>query len=76
MKKVVLLAASLMIAAPAFAGNVEVFVAPPEPIVEQPMGGSNAGWIVPLVALVIVGVAIASSRDNNNNDPEPVLVVD
>ena len=67
MKKVALIAASLLLAAPAFAGNVEVFVAPEEPVVvEEPMGGSRAGWIVPLVALVIVGAAIAATSDDDD----------
>lgn len=64
MKKFALTAAALLTAAPAFAGNVEVFVAPPEPVVEEaPMGGSNAGWVVPLVALVVVGAGIAIAAD-------------
>lgn len=62
MKKAALVAAALLTATPAFAGNVEVFVAPEEPMVEEPMG-SNAGWVVPLVAVVIVGAAIALSQD-------------
>ncbi|NNU79402.1 hypothetical protein HMH01_03025 [Halovulum dunhuangense] len=63
MKKLALTAAVLFAAAPAFAGNVEVFVAPEEPVVvEEPMGGSNAGWVVPLLAVVVAGVAIAVSE--------------
>ncbi|NNU79401.1 hypothetical protein HMH01_03020 [Halovulum dunhuangense] len=71
MKNLALTAAVLFAAAPAFAGNVEVFVAPEEPVVvEEPMGGSNAGWVVPLLALVVVGIAIASS--DSGGSPTPV----
>ncbi|MEM8869871.1 MAG: hypothetical protein AAGB10_15605 [Pseudomonadota bacterium] len=64
MKKVLLTAAALTFAAPAaFAGNVEVFVAPEEPVIEEPIGGSNAGFVIPLVALVIIAAAIVASDD-------------
>ena len=62
MKKAALVAAMLTATTPAFAGNVEVFVAPDDPVVDTPVG-SNAGWIVPVLAVVIVGAAIALSDD-------------
>ena len=62
MKKAALVAAMLTATTPAFAGNVEVFEAPEPPMVEEPVG-SNAGWVVPLLAVVIVGAAIAMSED-------------
>jgi hypothetical protein len=63
MKKALLVAAAMSLAAPAFAGSPEVFVAPPEPVMEEaPAGGSNAAIIVPILALVIAGVAIANSN--------------
>ena len=63
MKKVVLTAAALALATPAFAGNVEVFVAPEEPVVveEAPAGGSNAALIVPLIAIIAIAAGIAAS---------------
>ena len=63
MKKFALVAAALMLAAPATAGNVEVFVAP-EVVVEEPQGGSNAGFVVPLIALVVVAAGVAIASDN------------
>ncbi len=60
MKKALLVAAAMSFAAPAFAGSPETFVAPPEPVMEEaPAGGSNAAIVVPLLALVVAGVAIA-----------------
>lgn len=64
MKKVALTAAMLAFAAPAFAGNVEVFVAPPaepEPPVVEEMG-SNAAWLVPVVAIVAIAAAVAATN--------------
>ncbi len=65
MKKLALTAAiASFFAVPAFAGNVEVFVAPEEPVVQdEPAGGSNAGIVVPIVALAIVAAGIAISSD-------------
>jgi len=60
MKKLVLAAALAAAASTASAGNVA------EPIVEAPVivedtGGSSSGWVLPLVLLVLVGAAVASS---------------
>ena len=64
MKKIALAAALTLAAAlPAAAGNVEVFVAP-EVVVEEPQGGSNAGFVVPLIALVVVAAGVAIASDN------------
>lgn len=72
MKKIALTAvAALMAYTPAFAGNAEVFVVEDDEI-EQP-AGSNAAWVVPVLALVIIGAAIALSDDDDEPaaDPEP-----
>lgn len=66
MKKIALTTAALLVAAPAaFAGNAEVFVAPPEPVVEEPMGGSNAGWVVPVIAVALIAGGVALAASNN-----------
>jgi len=62
MKKALLVAAAMSLAAPAFAGSPTTFEAPPEPVMtEAPAGGMNAAIVVPLLALVVVGAAIAVS---------------
>ncbi len=63
MKKALLTAAALSFAAPAFAGNVEVFEAPADPVVveEAPAGGSNAAIIVPIIAIIAIAAGIAAS---------------
>ena len=62
MKKIATAAAiALIAAAPAFAGNVEPFVAPIEVVEpEQPIG-SNAAWLIPIVAIIAIGAAVAAS---------------
>ncbi|MEM8787309.1 MAG: hypothetical protein AAGE76_03520 [Pseudomonadota bacterium] len=68
MKKVALTVAALSLTTPAFAGNVETFVAPVEPPVTQadepaPLGSSlNAAVVVPLLAVVLVATALAVSN--------------
>ncbi|MEM8571196.1 MAG: hypothetical protein AAGG56_09835 [Pseudomonadota bacterium] len=61
MKFIVTTAAALLLAGQAFAGNL-VFEAPAEPVVvaePEPMGGSNAAWIIPVIGLAAVAYAIA-----------------
>jgi len=56
-----------------YAGNVQTFddtTALPE-VEAQPMGGSSAAWIVPLIAII----AIAASKGGNgggDDDDEPI----
>ena len=67
MKKLIASAAILALTTPAFAGTIDTFEAPPEPVVEDtPMGGSNAAWIVPLIA--IIAIAAAASSDDDDDD--------
>lgn len=63
MKTLAITAAALLIAAPTFAGNLDTFVAP-EPIVveEAPAGGSNAAWLVPVLAIAVIAAAVAASN--------------
>jgi hypothetical protein len=61
MKFIVTTAAALLLAGQAFAGNL-VFEAPAEPVVvaePEPMGGSNAAWIIPVIGLAAIAYAIA-----------------
>ncbi len=55
----------------ASAGNL-VFEAEEEQEViiveDEPMGSSNAAWIVPLLAIGVIGLAIASSGDDDDDD--------
>ena len=64
MKKLVATAAIVAMGTAAIAGNLDSFEAPAEePMVEEaPMGGSNAAWIVPLIAIIAI-VAASSSDD-------------
>ncbi|MEM9431873.1 MAG: hypothetical protein AAGA32_20700 [Pseudomonadota bacterium] len=65
MKTLALIAAfSLAAVAPALAGNVEPFE-PPVVVVDDPEEpiGSNAAWLIPLLAVVAIGVGIAVSED-------------
>lgn len=59
MKITATVAALALLAAPAFAGNVEPFVAPEPVEVDEPMGGSNAAWLVPVVGIAIIAAAVA-----------------
>lgn len=62
MKKIATAAiAAMMISAPAFAGNVEPFVVETVEVAEP--AGSNAGWVVPVLAVLVIGAAIALSDD-------------
>ncbi|QHQ36466.1 hypothetical protein [Algicella marina] len=63
MKLTATVAAIALLAAPAFAGNVEPFVAPEPVAVDEPVGGSNAAWLVPLIGIAIIGAAVAANQD-------------
>ena len=69
MKKIVISAAALsMFAATAFAGNVKEPVMEPMVEVMEEEPGSSAGLLIPLLALVAIGVLVANSSDD---DPAP-----
>jgi hypothetical protein len=62
MKLIVTTAAALLLAGQAFAGNL-VFEAPEEPIIiaePEPMGGSNAAWLIPVIGLAAIAYAVAN----------------
>ena len=62
MKNLVTAAAILCMATAASAGNLAEFE---EPVEEQAaMGGSNAAWIIPLIAII----AIAASSGGDDSD--------
>ena len=70
MKKVVISAAAMsMFAAVAFAGNPIVpEMEPMVEVMEEEPGSSNNGLLVPLLALIAIGVLVANSSDD---DPAP-----
>ncbi len=62
MKLIVTTAAALLLAGQAFAGNL-VFEAPAEPVIiaePEPMGGSNAAWLIPVIGLAAIAYAVAN----------------
>jgi hypothetical protein len=62
----------MLLASTAYAGNL-IFEAEEEEeiiIAEEPMGSSNASWIVPLLAIGIIGLAIAASQDDDDDEDE------
>ena len=71
MKLVALTSAALLAATTAFAGNPG-YVAPADDVVEAlapATGGSlggSAGWLVPVVAIVLIAAAVSAASDDNN----------
>ena len=62
MKLIATTAAALLLAGQAFAGNL-VFEAPAEPVIiaePEPMGGSNAAWLIPVIGLAAIAYAVAN----------------
>jgi len=62
MKKVALAAAFSLAASTAFAGGLDEPVVEPEISVEEP--GTAGGWIVPVIALVLIAAAAAAANHN------------
>ena len=54
----------MLVATSASAGNLAEFEEPAPVAEEEPMGGSNAAWLIPLL-LIAGAVAIASSGNGN-----------
>ena len=70
MKALIPAIALALAATGAHAGNLSTFEEPAEVIAEDtPMGGSNAAWIIPLIA--IIAIAAAASSDDGDGDPDP-----
>lgn len=70
MKFVISTAVALLMAGQAFAGAL-VFEAPVEQEVivaepAAPIGGSNAAWIIPVIALAAIAYAIANDDDDDD----------
>ena len=56
-----------VVAGAAYAGNLDTFVAPAEVVpADEPMGGSNAAWIVPLLAIALIAVAASGNDDGGS----------
>ena len=72
MNKVIGILVSLSLALPAHAGSLvfegevenEVLVA------DEAMGGSNASWIIPLIAIGVIALAVSSGGDDDDDDEE------
>lgn len=60
MKKVALAVALSAAASTAFAGGLDEPIVEPEIIVEDT--GSSGGWIVPVLLLVLLGVAVSQAN--------------
>ena len=60
-------AIALLLATPAFAGGLAAPVMEPEVIEEESAASSRAGIIVPILAILLIGLAL--SRDNNSSTP-------
>lgn len=60
MKKLVLAAALAAAASTASAGSMSAPVVEAPVIIEE-TNGSSSGWVLPLVLLVLVGVAVAAN---------------
>ena len=56
-------AIALLAATPSFAGGLAAPVMEPEVIEEESAASSRAGIIVPILAILLIGLAL--SRDNN-----------
>lgn len=59
MKKIALAAALSAFASASFAGSLAEPIVEPV-IIEQDTSASNAGWVIPVVLLALIGVAAAS----------------
>ena len=60
-------AIALLLATPAFAGGLAAPVMEPEVIEEESAASSRAGIIVPILAILLIGLAL--SRDNDPASP-------
>ena len=61
-------ALAFILATPAFAGGLAAPVMEPEVIEEESAATSRAGIIVPILAILLIGLAL--SRDNNSSPPQ------
>ena len=66
-------ATAALISSSAFAGGLsdEIVEREVEEIQELAPAGSVPGWVLPVVALVVIGAVIAA---NNDDDDDPVVV--
>lgn len=56
----------------AYAGGLADAITEREPeIVEQAAPAAVPGWVVPAVALLLIGVAVAASSDSGSDDDDP-----
>ncbi len=68
MKLLWVLAALALSGTIAYSGNL-VFEAPVEQevIEEEPIGGSRAGWLVPVLAIALIAAAVVLSDDDDDD---------
>ena len=65
-------AAAFLLANQAIAGAL-VFEAPAEPVVvaePEPMGGSNAAWLIPVIGLAAIAYAISNDSDDDDDSTD------
>jgi hypothetical protein len=63
MKKLIIAAALAAITTPVIAGNLDAPVYEPEflpVLIEQDTSSSSGGWIVPVLALLVLGAVVAN----------------
>lgn len=63
------LALSILLAGPALAGGLALPILEEE-VEQQAAAGSRAGFLVPLLALVLIGIAVSGSDDPAPVDPK------
>jgi len=63
MKTMKAAALSLLAATPSFAGGMAEPMMEPEVIEEETTAGSRAGIIVPILAVLLIGLAMSNSND-------------
>lgn len=68
MKFLTSLVLSLAIASPALAGGLSAPIVESEVIAEEAASSSNAGILVPILALILIGLAISNSGSGGTTE--------
>ncbi len=72
MKKIIIsAAAATLFATSAFAGSmVEPEMEPMVEVMEEPASSSDGGLLVPILALIAIGLLVSNSSDDSEPEPE------